>query len=110
MGMLCANLATRRDGFQFPCGQCLNCRISRRRDWQSRLLLEAASHDYGAFVTLTYSPVGGPPPILFKPHLKDFLRVLREKHPALRFFAAAEYGANAGRAHYHVHLLSLIHI
>jgi len=104
--MLCANLATRRDGFQFPCGQCVNCRINRRREWQARLLLEAATHDYGTFVTLTYQPVEGPPPVVLRSHLHAFFRVLREQYPDLRYFAAAEYGSHTGRAHYHAHIFT----
>lgn len=104
--MLCAQLATRTDGFKFPCGQCINCRINRRRDWQARLLLEASTHDYGNFITLTYKPVEGPPPVVRKSHIKDFLRVLLEPYPDLRYFAAAEYGSQTGRAHYHIHLFT----
>ena len=41
----------------FPCGQCLSCRITKRRKWVTRMILE--SRDYGdkqSFITLTYSP------------------------------------------------------
>lgn len=103
--MLCAKLATRKDGFQFPCGQCLNCKINKRRDWQSRLLLEAASHAYGAFVTLTFADAGVPP-ILRKSDVISFIRSIRAVHPNVRYFAVGEYGSNTGRAHYHVHLFT----
>lgn len=102
---MCANLATRRDGFQFPCGQCLNCKINKRREWQSRLLLEAASHEYSAFVTLTFRDTGIPP-ILRKTDLKYFYRALRLTNPDLRHFSAGEYGRRFGRAHYHAHIFS----
>lgn len=107
--MLCAKLATRRDGFKFPCGQCQNCKINKRRDWQARLLLEAASHEYGIFVTLTMADVGTPQ-ILSKAHLKPFFNSLRTINPAIRFYAVGEYGTNTGRAHYHAHLFSNIPI
>lgn len=103
--MLCANLATRRDGFKFPCGQCLNCRINKRRDWQSRLLLEAACHEYGIFVTLTYTDSGTPEPLRKGP-LLTFLKSLRKVVPSLRYFAVGEYGTLRGRAHFHAHLFS----
>lgn len=103
--MLCSKLATRKDGFQFPCGQCLNCRVNRRRDWQSRLLLEAASHKYAAFVTLTFED-RGIRTILRRSDVKWFLRQLRFHHPSIRHFTAAEYGDKFGRAHYHSALFS----
>lgn len=102
--MLCAKLATRRDGFKFPCGQCQNCRINKRRDWQARLLLEAASHAHSVFVTLTFRDVGTPH-ILRRSDVRSFVLRLSEVQ-SLRFFAAAEYGTKLGRAHYHIHLFS----
>lgn len=107
--MLCANMATRKDGFQFPCGQCQNCRINKRRDWQSRLLLEAATHDHGIFVTLTYGEFLAPS-VLQKSHLKEFIGRVREDIPSVRFYGVGEYGTKLGRAHYHVHLFSPVPI
>lgn len=103
--MLCAKMATRRDGFKFPCGQCQNCRINKRRDWQSRLLLEAASHEYGIFVTLTFADFGTPS-VLRKDAIRPFLKSLRKAVPSLRYFAVGEYGTQTGRAHFHAHLFS----
>lgn len=102
--MLCSKLATRKDGFQFPCGQCLNCRVNFRRDWQSRLLLEAASHDYSAFVTFTLRDVGTPH-VLSKGVVRGLVSKLSETHE-FRYFIRAEYGTKYGRAHYHAHLFS----
>lgn len=51
--MLCKELVKSR-GTVHPCGQCLFCRINKKREWISRLLLEAASHDVNQFWTLTY--------------------------------------------------------
>lgn len=65
--MLCKALVESK-GTVHPCGQCLFCRINKKRDWISRLLLEAASHEKNQFWTLTYEdtalptatpPVGG---------------------------------------------------
>lgn len=103
--MLCSKLATRKDGFQFPCGQCLNCKINRRRDWQSRLLLEAASHKYAAFATFTFED-RGIRTILRRSDVKWLMRQLRFHYPSLRHFTAAEYGDKFGRAHYHCALFS----
>lgn len=104
---MCIKLATRKDGVTFPCGQCANCRINKRRDWQSRLLLEAASHASSAFVTLTFRDTGTPP-ICRRSDLKYFFRALRIRYPDLRHFSAAEYGSKFGRAHYHAHLFSAV--
>lgn len=106
--MLCSKLATRGDGFQFPCGQCLNCKINKRRDWQARLLLEAASHDYGIFVTFTYNNDFGPPPPLLKSHAKFLLASLHIYYPYLRYYLVGEYGGKGGRTHFHAHLFSQI--
>lgn len=103
--MLCSKMATRKDGQQFPCGQCLNCRVNRRREWQSRLLLEAASHACSAFVTLTFRDTGVAT-ILRKTDLKYFYRSLRVSHPDIRHFSAGEYGSRFGRAHYHCIIFS----
>lgn len=102
--VLCAKLATRKDGIQFPCGQCSNCRINRRRAWQARLLLEAASHEYSVFVTLTFRDVGTPH-FVRRSDIKWFIRQIREKVD-VRYFCAAEYGGRKGRAHYHLHIFS----
>lgn len=100
--MLCQKLATRKDGIQFPCGQCNNCRINHRRAWQARLLLEAASHEYSAFLTLTFADKGTPH-FLRRSDIHGFNKTLRQ-FLNFRFFCAAEYGKNKGRAHYHIHI------
>jgi len=62
--MLCKSMVS-SNGIVHPCGQCLFCRINKKRDWISRLLLEAASHEENQFWTLTYEedslPTGTPP-------------------------------------------------
>lgn len=105
--MLCAKLATRRDGFKFPCGQCANCRINKRREWQARLLLEAASHAYGSFVTLTFADFGCPS-VLRKVDAKAFIKKLSVLYPDLRYYLIGEYGTLTGRAHFHVHLFTSV--
>lgn len=51
--MLCKKMVVSK-GILHPCGQCLFCRINSKREWISRLLLEAASHPVNQFWTLTY--------------------------------------------------------
>lgn len=96
-------------GIPFPCGQCLSCRINRRRIWTLRLVLERFCHKDAAFVTLTYSPenlpVGG---TLVKEHVQLFLKRLRKSFPSpLRYFCAGEYGARTFRPHYHLIIFGL---
>lgn len=86
------------------CGQCLPCRINRRRLWSSRLVLESFLHESNLFVTLTYAPAHLPADGSVVPrHLKLYLMRCRKQlgHP-FRYFAVGEYGERSGRAHYHV--------
>jgi hypothetical protein len=91
-------------GIPFPCGQCLPCRINRRRVWTHRLMLESYAHGDAVFVTLTYAPEhlpeGGS---LDKRHVQLFLKRLRKSLSPrrLRYYAAGEYGENTKRPHYH---------
>lgn len=40
-----------------PCGQCIECRKKKARDWQIRLLEEIKDINYPYFVTFTFSPL-----------------------------------------------------
>lgn len=112
--MRCLKLAVRKDGQSFPCGQCHNCRINKKRDWQARLLLEAASSKFAAFITLTIGVEDAKPEsyctYLDKPTVQRFLKRLREKLPrgALRYLVVGEYGEKKGRAHYHALFFSSV--
>ncbi|UDN67896.1 replication initiator protein [robinz microvirus RP_175] len=87
----------------FPCGQCMACRINARRIWQSRLMLEAESHEHIFFSTLTLKQEGDGN--VHKFEFSKFLKSLREEYRSLgilfRFFAVGEYGDQFGRPHYH---------
>ena len=41
---------------EVPCGQCIECRQKKAREWQVRLAEEIKCHKYNYFVTLTFSP------------------------------------------------------
>lgn len=102
-----------------PCGQCLACRINKRRQWTTRLLLEFINHDKTAFVTLTYSPENlvfasddfcHPEGVLEKRHIQLFLKSLRKRFSdrRIRFYACGEYGPNGThRPHYHLILFGV---
>lgn len=86
------------------CGQCLSCRVNRRRVWTWRCMLESMCHDGNCFVTLTYSddclPAGG---TLVPRDLKLWLKRFRKKLDCkVRFFAVGEYGEESFRPHYHL--------
>lgn len=98
------------DGTPFPCGQCLPCRINRRRVWTCRLVLESYCHAKACFVTLTYSddnlaynPLDNRLPTLCKRDAQLFLKRLRRRfeHRTIRYYLCGEYGAKTQRPHYH---------
>ena len=97
-----------------PCGQCLVCRINKRREWLNRLLLESTQHAVSSIWTLTYaenqirlSPSGTP--TLVKRDCQNFLKRVRKRFPRkVRFFLAGEYGEMTQRPHYHVVLFGYL--
>lgn len=41
---------------ELPCGNCIECREAKAREWQVRLGEEIKDHKYKYFITLTFSP------------------------------------------------------
>jgi len=101
----------RKGGQEYPCGQCLPCRINRRRLWTHRLLLEQRSHEWSSFWTLTYDQEHYPINSSLQP--KDttkWLKRLRDTaQRPLRYYLVGEYGDQTNRAHYHVALFGIHH-
>jgi len=93
-------------GGAYGCGQCLPCRINRRRVWTHRIMLEAAQHEQNSFLTLTYSDDQLPGDNSVSPReLSLFLKRLRKISPyKIRYFGCGEYGDDSGRPHYHLAL------
>lgn len=99
----------RRHFYEFGCGQCLPCRIRRRKHWTHRLILESFRHENSSFLTLTYDaghlPEGS---ALQKSHVQKFIKRLRKAWgKPLRYYAVGEYGEEKGRPHYHAIIFGL---
>lgn len=97
---------------QYPCGQCLPCRINRRRLWASRIMLEAQSHQFSSFWTLTYDKENEPSDSSLNPdHPKNWLKRLRfaleSSNRSVRYYLVGEYGDQTNRPHYHVALFGV---
>lgn len=95
-------------GLEVPCGKCLLCRISKRKEWVLRIFHEADYWDKKSFVTLTYNdeniPKGGS---LVKADLQNFFKRLRKCRyengkSKIKYYACGEYGDRTYRPHYHV--------
>lgn len=99
-------------GFLVPCGKCLGCRISRRKEWSLRMLHELSSHDKNVFITLTYDEKNIPENAsLKKHHLQLFFKRLRRdldhQDRKIKYFACGEYGDQTFRPHYHAIIFGL---
>ena len=42
------------------CGKCMDCRLSRAREWSLRVMHEASMYDRNIFVTFTYDDAHQP--------------------------------------------------
>lgn len=105
--MLCAK--PYRQGVEaYGCGQCMPCRINRKRVWVSRIMLEAMGHADSVFVTLTYKPEALPADLsVSKREAQLFLKRLRKARGPFRYFLVGEYGTQSGRPHYHALLFGV---
>lgn len=110
--MLCKNPYIVAEGQAAGCGQCLPCRLNKRRVWSHRIMLEAKQYEDNAFITLTYSdehlPEGG---TLVPAHYQRWLKRLRFRlqPKTIRYFIVGEYGEGTERPHYHAILFGFPH-
>lgn len=116
------------DWIEIPCGQCIECRLQRSRQWADRCMLELQYHQQSWFVTLTYDddhlpksdefidPVTGEfyrNATLVKNDLSAFMKRLRRAYEyaghdnSIRFYGCGEYGSQTLRPHFHVILFGL---
>lgn len=93
----------------FSCGQCMPCRLNRRRLWTHRLALENYSHGDSCFVTLTYKPEEEPDDRSLQPKdVQDWLKRLRSRTGLkIRYYLVGEYGDESQRPHYHAALFGI---
>ena len=101
------------NGIAHGCGQCLPCRINRRRLWTHRILLESYSHEFNSFITLTYDEENCPRTesglLTLEPKdVQDWLKKLRKRvEPRkVRYYLTGEYGEQTFRPHYHLALFN----
>lgn len=111
--MVQGDIESMLDGIPFPCGQCLACRINKRRVWTHRLILEALDHEVSSFITLTYSDeslvysADAPVPVVCKRDVQLFLKRLRKLVGPFRYYLCGEYGGLTHRPHYHAILFGI---
>lgn len=89
-----------RYGQAYGCGQCLPCRLKKRREWTHRIMLEAGQCKDNSFLTLTYAK---DPLTLVPLHHRQFMDALRKrlKPMPVRFYCVGEYGEKNDRPHLH---------
>lgn len=93
-----------------PCRQCIGCRLERSRQWATRLMHEANSHEKSCFLTLTYDDNHIPSNGSLNPsHFTTFIKDLRARldyygKEKIKYFACGEYGDQTKRPHYHLAL------
>lgn len=106
VNLRCSNPYIGKNLQAFGCGQCLPCRINKRREWTHRILLESLMSGDNAFVTLTYE--SDLVRSLEPEHARNFLKRIRKAVAPrkLRFYLVGEYGDKSERPHYHLALFN----
>lgn len=101
------------------CGQCRQCRLNRRRQKTTRVVLESKKHEHCLFITLTYSNPWlptlitdksgdilwkNPGGVLVKSDIQNFMKRVRRVLPprSIRFWCVGEYGDKNWRPHFHL--------
>lgn len=90
-----------------PCGKCVECEKSKRREWYVRLLSELGECDYSKFATLTYDDDHIPNNEElqhgdFQLYVKRLRKSLLGIGVRIKYYMCGEYGGLGGRPHYHV--------
>lgn len=95
------------------CGQCLPCKINRRRLWVHRIMLESLLCSDNTFVSLSYDEESLPRledgrGTLVPKDMQDFMKRLRKAIEPLkvRYYGVGEYGETTERPHFHFALFN----
>lgn len=92
---------------ELPCGQCMDCRLAKMRDWAIRAVHEAQMHEKNCFITLTYDKEHLPKDLSVDvKHWQTFAKALRKKIGRFRYLHCGEYGELL-RPHYHAILFGV---
>lgn len=84
------------------CGQCLDCRMKKTRDWGIRSLHESQMVERSCFITLTYNEINLPwDHAVDVDQWQKFAKKLRRRLGPFRFMHCGEYGEENLRPHYH---------
>ena len=103
---------------EVPCGNCIECRLNKSREWATRIACEQYTSCNSIFLTLTYDDENLPMgnhflPSLVPDHVSTFMKDLRAyckyhyNTDNIRFYAAGEYGSVTARPHYHLCIFNL---
>lgn len=97
-----------QDGFEIPCGKCIECRLNYSRMWAVRATHEAQMHEYNTFITLTYDNEHVGDNKLDYTDFQKFMKKLRRTYPnkQIGFMACGEYGETNRRKHWHAILFN----
>jgi hypothetical protein len=98
-----------------PCGKCIACRINKRSEWTTRMILQSRLFDYMYYITLTYRDENLPENGNLEPKdLKNWMLKLRSGTGIpFKYYAVGEYGnepttlsngyrTKGWRPHYHI--------
>lgn len=100
------HLKANSQGFQFPCGKCIPCRLNTAREKAIRAWHETQSSD-GIFLTLTYNDENLKNPKLDYKDFQLFMKKLRKTtNERINFTVTGEYGDLKKRPHWHTLLFN----
>lgn len=120
---------------RIPCGKCMECRISKSKEWANRCVKEAKEYENNTMITLTYDDEHLPRSQGINPEtgevyesstlvhkdVADFMKRLRKRYGAgIKYFMCGEYGSDkeytdhygntrkgTERPHYHIILFNM---
>lgn len=98
------------DVMRLNCGQCVNCRLARSREWATRCVNESRMHEQNCFITLTYDDENLPVrKSLELDDIQSFVKRLKYKFRdrKIRQLYSGEYGDLTFRPHYHAILFGI---